>query len=152
MPISRVILKVFLALLLLGIPVSNPVAGESDLTTTSQRHFRQGAPDSPIQFPVRRVQQLRVREYPSSVLLHDESERRLSDMRRERQMSDSCKAGDLRQHRDRQFIVRFDGYVYGAGIGGHWSLVDLRELASPGQIYAFRRHGTGRCEVYKVRR
>ena len=139
------------ALLLLAL-AQTPALADEGLATTSPQHYREGPQPSLLPFPVKRMRQLRTRELPSSIVLYREPDRRISEMRRDPLLSDQCRAGVLHQYRDRQFIVHLGGYSYGAGVGGHWSLVDREGAAAPGRVYAFRHQNSGRCEVYRIER
>jgi hypothetical protein len=127
------------------------VAMADGLSVTAPRHFRAGPSDHPTA-PQRDARQASPRELPSSVLLHEDRDRRITAMKPDRRLSTACRAGLLRQYRDRQFVVQLGGYVHGAAFGGHWSLIDPEGQATPGQIYAFRRPNSGLCEIYRVDR
>ena len=132
--------------------VALQTAVAEDLTTTSPRHFRSGVSQAPAPWSPKIEEQVTIRELPTSVMLHEDAHRGVGDMDLDRRLSAQCRAGRLRQYRDRQFVVRLAGYIHGAAIGGHWSLIDTRGQATPGQIYAFRHPGSGRCEIYRINR
>jgi hypothetical protein len=121
-----------------------------DLSVTAPGHYRTGPAATHFTAPSRDETQARVRELPSAVMLHEDRRRAITEMAPDRRLSESCRAGKLRQYRNRQFAVRLAGYLHGAAVGGHWSLIDPEGQATPGQIYAFRRPNSGRCEIYRI--
>ena len=66
------------------------------------------------------------------------------------ELSRLCRARQFLQVRDRLFIVRLKGRIYGAAIGGHWSLQDRKNAASPGMLYVMHQQDTTRCEVRRM--
>ena len=125
------------------------VAMADGLTVTAPRHFQTGPADHTTSLP-RDARQASPRELPSSVLLDEDRDSRITAMKSDRRLSAACRAGLLRQYRDRQFVVQLGGYAHGAAFGGHWSLIDPEGQATPGQIYAFRRPNSGLCEIYRI--
>ncbi len=55
---------------------------------------------------------------------------------RDRSLTELCRAGRFRQKQEHFLIVRLAGIVYGAVVGGHWSLYDPEGLAIPNLVYA----------------
>ena len=143
-------LKLACGLCLVVLVVDIAAAIAESLTVTAPRHFRGGPTHQTLVAPQHTERQLSPRELPSSVLLYKDQDRRITDMTPDRRLSVACRAGSLRQYRDRQFVVQLAGYAPGAAFGGHWSLVDPERRATPGQIYAFRRPNSGLCEIYRI--
>ncbi len=87
---------------------------------------------------------------PSSNLLYQRDDLGFSDLPYDRSLSRLCREGRFLQVRDRLFIARLGGQIYGAVVGGHWALWDPKGAALPGFIYAMHRQHTGRCEVRRI--
>ena len=126
-------------------------ADNAELTTTKPSHYSDGVTDPALRLrPVREPRQLRIRAHPSSFLLQKSATRSITEMTYDKGLSELCRRRRFRQRQDRQFIVQLAGEIYGASIGGHPDLFDPERRATPNQIYAFRYHNSGRCQVYKV--
>ena len=65
-----------------------------------------------------------------------------------RQLSRACRRGEFKQRADRRYVALFAGEVYGAGIGGHGSLIDKARRGIPQTLYIFKGQGTTYCRVY----
>lgn len=91
-----------------------------------------------------------VNPLPNSFLIF-ESEEPLGNFDFDLGLSKSCRAGRFQQQRHHLYTVRLGGYIHAAVVGGRWGLYDPDRLAVPDLVYALRRQGTGRCEVYILR-
>ena len=65
-----------------------------------------------------------------------------------RDLSRACRRGEFKQRADRRYVALFAAEVYGAGIGGHGSLIDKGRRAEPQTLYIFKGQGTTYCRVY----
>lgn len=122
------------------------------LAVTDSRHFTKGPRPAPRPFDARlsRPPPAPPNALPSSNLLYRRDDLRFSDFPYDRSLSRLCREGRFLQIRDRLFIARLGGQIYGAVVGGHWALRDPRGAALPGFIYAMHRQHTGRCEVRRI--
>jgi len=64
------------------------------------------------------------------------------------ELSSACSRGHFKQKRQHGLVAVMDGRKYGAGVGGHSSLIDPRKLAKPQVVYVFTGQGTTDCRVY----
>lgn len=80
-----------------------------------------------------------------------EEDRALREFDRDRSLTELCRAGRFRQKQEHFLIVKLAGFVYGAVVGGHWSLYDPEGLAVPNLVYAIKGQDTARCDVYVIR-
>ncbi len=65
-----------------------------------------------------------------------------------RQLSRACRRGEFKQRADRRYVALFAAEVYGAGVGGHGSLIDKGRRGVPQTLYIFKGQGTTYCRVY----
>jgi len=129
-----------------------PVSLAAKLAGTDPRHFLEPPRKSP--FYSRNGQHQpssrRPKPFPSSNLLAADGSRGYRDLQPELELSRLCRGRLFLQVRDRLFIVRLKGQIYGAAIGGHWSLDDRKGAASTGTIYVMHQQDTTRCEVRRM--
>ncbi len=139
-----------LSICLLPGPASGALA--AGLTGTDPGHILEPPRISP--FSTRNGQHQpssrRPKAFPSSNLLAEDDSRGYRDLRREMEFSRLCRERQFLQVRDRLFIVRLKGRIYGAAVGGHWSLLDRRGAATPGMVYVMHQQDTTRCEVRRL--
>ncbi len=135
-----------LALFLTATPVA---FGATGLLTTHPDH-RTGGTEERVQIPPPRHERLRrpVNPPASSILLMEEERRGLGDFRLVKPLTQECRSSRFMQRTDRRYIAVIQGRTYGAGLGGHKSLLDPRGLGMPGMVYLFKNQDTSRCEVY----
>lgn len=119
-------------------------ADEQHLPVGRQKSQVQGAVEVPL-LPRRPVNP----RNSSHLIMEDE--RPLREFDHDRSLTELCRAGRFRQKRDRFLMVRLDGYIYGAVVGGHWALYDPEGMAVPDLIYVLKRQDTARCEVFVIK-
>lgn len=90
-------------------------------------------------------------EKGSRVLFQDRS-MTLASFPSDNSLSSACRRGRFAQALDQRFIVRLKGGVYGAAIGGHWSLRDPGQLSEFNRLYVIRNQSNSRCRVYPLQR
>ena len=141
-----------IALSVLLMPALPRGASGTELTGTDPAHILEAPRISPFSSRngQHRPSSRRPQPYPSSNLLAEDDNRGFRDLRRESELSRLCRARQFLQVRDRLFIVRLKGRIYGAAIGGHWSLEDRKGAANPGVVYVMHQQDTTRCEVRRM--
>ena len=132
-----------IAALLLG-----AAGSEAQLSRTHPRHYGSGL-GGPGDLNARGLPDFRTPDPSSRVIMR--RRRGLQDSGRPNQkMTQACRAGELRQAVDHRYVAVLGDKVYGAGIGNHGSLRDVKRITQPGIVYVFVGQGTTNCRVYSM--
>ena len=156
-PVLALLPVLFVLLWQLSVPAM--AGGQTPLMTSDEKHYAKGLeptlrlrktakPGAEAVANSRRATRP-VNTVRGSRLLYEKAEKRERDLDFDKRLSRLCRQGLFAQRRDRLFIARIGGMVYGAGVGGHWSLIDPGNNARPAFLYLIQNQGTGRCRVYR---